>query len=107
MEGERRKRKMDSEVENEEEKTEKFFALIRSTRELRELMTGRVDQTKEADKKATEEKAVEVWTPSFRPEDFMEEAPSKSPQIDIASASETQDKTKEDGGDGLDLKLAL
>ncbi|CAK9146384.1 unnamed protein product [Ilex paraguariensis] len=79
------------------------------TRELRERMTGGVGKSKGAEKKATEteEKAVQAWRPSFRPEDFMEEVPSKGPETDIAGASETTDKIKEDEADGLDLKLSL
>ncbi|CAK9155333.1 unnamed protein product, partial [Ilex paraguariensis] len=108
---ERRKRKMGNEEENEEAKMEKFFALIRSIREVQERMTRGLGKSKEAEKKATKEKAVQVWTPSFRPEDFMEEAPSRGPQTDISGSSDTQNKIKEDdkedGGDGLDLKLSL
>ncbi|CAK9146383.1 unnamed protein product [Ilex paraguariensis] len=107
MEGER-KRKMENEEENEEENMEKFFTLIRSIREVRERMTRGVGKSNEAEQKATEteEKAVQVWMPSFRPEDFMEEAPSKGPETDIAGVSKTHDD-KEDGGDGLDLELSL
>ncbi|CAJ1977871.1 unnamed protein product [Sphenostylis stenocarpa] len=61
MEGERRKRKMEREEESEEEQMQKFFAMIKSTKDARD----RLCREKE------EEKAKRVWKPSFKVEDFM------------------------------------
>lgn len=67
MEGERRKRKLESEEENEEQKMEKFFALIKSTKDVRDLLSK-----EKIDKKADDEKAKGIWTPMFQPEDFID-----------------------------------
>lgn len=65
MEGERRKRKLENEEENDEEqKMEKFFALIKSTKDVRDLLSK--------EKKVDDEKAKGIWTPMFQPEDFID-----------------------------------
>ncbi|WVY96220.1 hypothetical protein V8G54_028371 [Vigna mungo] len=61
MEGGRKKRKMAWEEESEEEQMEKFFALIKSTK----------DALDQLSKQKKEEKANDVWKPSFEAEDFM------------------------------------
>ncbi|KAL2325617.1 hypothetical protein Fmac_024675 [Flemingia macrophylla] len=63
MEGEGRKRKMEKEEESEEEQMEKFFALIKSTKNARD----RLSKEKEG------EKAKGVWKPTFEAEDFMDD----------------------------------
>ncbi|XP_057439064.1 uncharacterized protein LOC130730931 [Lotus japonicus] len=60
MEGERRKRKLEAEEENEEQKMEKFFALIKSTKEAHDLLSSK-EKTK----------AKCIWNPTFQPEDFI------------------------------------
>ncbi|GFY94619.1 hypothetical protein Acr_10g0000040 [Actinidia rufa] len=110
MEGESRKRKMENE-EDEEEEMEKFFALVRSTKDVRE----RLNKSQEGEKKkGEEEKPVRVWNPSFQPEDFMKGCDtSKGPQASLAGLSKREDETKEEyskgggGGDRLDLNLSL
>ncbi|KAL2536915.1 Uncharacterized protein Fot_18306 [Forsythia ovata] len=74
MNGEKKKRKLENR-ENEEEKMESFFALIKSTRDIRQSMMSGVDQLKKKDSvKAIEDKPpVVAWNPSFQPEDFMED----------------------------------
>ncbi|KAL1350746.1 hypothetical protein AAHE18_06G047000 [Arachis hypogaea] len=78
MEGERRKRKLESseeeeKEENEEQKMETFFALVKSTKEARDLLfnkdktDNKVDEDEEALKKG---KAT--WIPMFQPEDFID-----------------------------------
>ncbi|KAK6915704.1 NPR1/NH1-interacting protein [Dillenia turbinata] len=81
MDGERKKRKVDRE-DNEEEKMEKFFALIRSTKEVRDHLLGEGSELKEKEKEKEEkkeaaegEKQRAVWNPTFQPEDFMENPP--------------------------------
>ncbi|XP_054798254.1 uncharacterized protein LOC129303165 [Prosopis cineraria] len=68
MDGGRRKRILDGEEEDsEEQKMEKFFALIRSTKEVRD----RLSKERENNKKSEEDKFKNVWNPSFQPEDFI------------------------------------
>ncbi|GAU11420.1 hypothetical protein TSUD_344110 [Trifolium subterraneum] len=63
MEGERRKRKiLEEEEENDEEKMEKFFALIKSTRDLLSKPDKKVDE---------EKKEKTIWNPTFQLEDFI------------------------------------
>ncbi|XWS58066.1 hypothetical protein CRYUN_Cryun08bG0003200 [Craigia yunnanensis] len=123
MESGRKKRKMGNgeeeeedadEEEEEEEKVEKFFALIRSTRELRDRLRNVQNGSKEEEeKKKQEEKLVgTVWNPTFQPEDFMVDSKSKNPLVvndaGPSSKREEEKETKEGGEDsGLDLKLSL
>lgn len=110
---------MESEEESEDDKMEKFFALIRSTREVRELITGSLVRPKEeGGKKPKEEKSMvpSGWNPSFQPEDFTVDTrlktihrgslpgPSKKREDDN---KEEEEKAKEKAGDGIDLNLSL
>lgn len=124
MDGERKKRKMekDEEQEDDEEKSvEKFFALIRSTREARDRLLGHGDASKQQEKKQGEEEGKEkammgTWTPTFRLEDFMGGSQAKGakdfPGVQ-AGPSERKEEEKEEskegngGGSGLDLNLSL
>ncbi|KAF3943463.1 hypothetical protein CMV_029985 [Castanea mollissima] len=123
MEGGRKKRKMEEEgkEENEEEKMEKFFALIRSTREVRDLLmrTG-ANSTEKEEKKVEKDKEVMVWNPMFQPEDFIEEdededndkpknIPGAKSQADPSNKEEKDEEEDKEGrgGDGLDLNLSL
>lgn len=65
MEGDRRKRKLEEEEEeeNEEQKMEKFFALIRSTKDLL--------SKEKTDNKVDEKKEKGIWNPTFQLEDFI------------------------------------
>jgi len=54
---------MEGEEESEEEQMEKFFALIKSTKDARLRLF----------KEKEEEKAKGVWKPSFEAEDFMDD----------------------------------
>ncbi|CAL5341049.1 unnamed protein product [Camellia sinensis] len=105
MEGESRQRKVGKD-EDEEEKMEKFFALIRSTRDVRKRMViTDIEEEKKKKKKGEEEKLpVGVWNPSFQPEDFMEGGGGS--QASLAGPSKRQDETLEEDK-GLDLKLSL
>ncbi|CAL0311192.1 unnamed protein product [Lupinus luteus] len=67
MEGERRKRKIENEEENEEENMEKFFALIKSTKDVRDVL-----YKEKIDKKVDDEKAKGTWIPKFQVEDFID-----------------------------------
>ena len=124
MEGERKKRKMENEggEEDEEEKMEKFFALIRSTREVRNrlMRTGANLIEKEEGKKVEKDKALLVWNPTFQPEDFIDEEdndkskssnPGATTPAGPSNKKEEKDHEEEDkeggGDDGLDLKLSL
>ncbi|KAI8027106.1 hypothetical protein LOK49_LG02G02382 [Camellia lanceoleosa] len=106
---------------------QKFFALIRSTRDARERVLSGADKLQEEEKKKG--KPAEAWNSSFQPEDFMEgggdqsKGPPPPPQASLALAlaiagpsEREEDEAKEQeqqqdhkGGDndGLDLKLSL
>ncbi|KAK4273375.1 hypothetical protein QN277_021791 [Acacia crassicarpa] len=72
MEGERRKRKLENnEEESEEEKLEKFYELIRSTKDVRDRLANNKD--KEDKKDSFLEKDKGVWWPKFQPEDFTDD----------------------------------
>ncbi|GMJ11156.1 hypothetical protein HRI_004784800 [Hibiscus trionum] len=130
----RRKRKMgneeekDDEDDDEEKKVEKFFALIRSTREVRDRLRNVAvpNGSKEEEyrkKKEEEEKAAAAdcggrWNPTFQPEDFMENSVSGSknhlalndagPSSEIKHGPEKEGKDGGgEGGGGLDLNLSL
>ncbi|XP_057493188.1 protein NIM1-INTERACTING 1-like [Actinidia eriantha] len=106
------------EEEDDEEKMTKFFALLRRTREVRNQIMSSVNKSQEGGKREGEEEkpAMQVWNPSFRPEDFMEgadhhQSDKAGPQASLAGTSkrepETKEGDKEGGNDGLDLKLSL
>ncbi|XP_020210242.1 protein NIM1-INTERACTING 3 [Cajanus cajan] len=113
MEGERRKRKMEKEVESEEEQMEKFFALIKSTKNARDRLS----------KEKEEERAKGVWKPTFEAEDFMDDeelkklnvlhqraGPSSGKETKEEEAAEPQAQkgnNKKPSDDDLDLTLSL
>lgn len=84
--GERRKRKMNSQEEkddDEEEKMKKFFALIKSTREVRDRLRNNnnnsnskiePNQEQKQERKfdiVLGQKPAGIWNPIFQPEDFL------------------------------------
>ncbi|GKU87112.1 hypothetical protein SLEP1_g1562 [Rubroshorea leprosula] len=105
----KKKRKDISQIDeddgNEEEKIEKFFALIKSIREARERLTINGSTISDVGKK------MKLEEPSFRREDFIEPAPAKelAPVGLVAFAESTRDGTDKDkkGKEGLDLSLSL
>lgn len=111
MEGERKKRKMEYEEEDEDEQIEKFFALIKSTRQLRDLLRGSSNGPKEKrDQKKKEEgqekAAGGAWNPAFQPEDFLDQSAGHG--AGPSKIQEEEEEKKEDkGGVSLDLKLSL
>ncbi|XP_048324834.1 uncharacterized protein LOC125421095 [Ziziphus jujuba] len=135
--GERRKRKMNSQEEeedDEDEKMEKFFALIKSTREVRELL--RNTNSNESKQEQIQERKFDIvlgqkptgiWNPSFQPEDFLgdidnynnyinnipagggvgtEAGPSKREDHDQEDNNKRVDEEK-DNKEGNDLELDL
>ncbi|CAK7340469.1 unnamed protein product [Dovyalis caffra] len=73
-----RKTKLDAlaeeqENDDEDEKIEKFFAIIKRLRDVRKYSTNSL-RVQEARKIANKAKKVQasVWTPKFQPEDFEE-----------------------------------
>ncbi|XP_054800201.1 uncharacterized protein LOC129304542 [Prosopis cineraria] len=73
MDGERMKRKLENEEEeSEEEKLEKFYALIRSTKDAHDRLANAKDN--KSDKKDDfTERGKGVWKPAFQPEDFTDD----------------------------------
>ncbi|KAI3445456.1 hypothetical protein Pfo_002121, partial [Paulownia fortunei] len=120
MDGEKKKRKMvdADQEENEEEKMEKFFALIKSTREVRERMVtaGENKEKVGGDKPqaaATAAMAMGAWNPTFRLEDFMEAPPPVPPPATekAAEAGPSTEGEKQESDEKsekeLDLNLSL
>ncbi|CAA0834638.1 Unknown protein [Striga hermonthica] len=114
MEGERRKRKVEEEKEeeNEDEKMENFFALIKSSRVVRERMAAAENRGKAAGD--LRPPAAAAWNPTFRLEDFLEPAAEKAEagpsfaEGDKQEIAGTDDGEKAIGDDkGLDLNLSL
>lgn len=71
MEGERRKRKLEDEEECEEQKMEKFFALIKSTRDARDLLCSTSKEKTDHNKVEENKKEKGIWNPTFQLEDFI------------------------------------
>lgn len=89
MEGEeRRKRKIENEEENEEQKMEKFFALIKRTKDVRDrFCKEKLTDTKKIDgEKAAAGGTSTIWNPKFQPEDFIDSGEmAKRNNINIVS----------------------
>lgn len=126
---------VDQEEDDEEEKMEKFFALVQNIREARyHLLSGsnakkqlEIMETIRFTKRKLDDDQVEVWKPSFRREDFLEETfdhhqltmmknnhPATSNHVSAAAtSSQTQTKPKAaekeeiEEAAGLDLSLSL
>ncbi|XP_068340377.1 protein NIM1-INTERACTING 1-like [Pyrus communis] len=110
MEGGSKKRKMEIEEEDEEEKIEKFFALIRSMREVRELLRGNSNVPKEKtdEKKKEDGKAAGGWNPKFQPEDFLEDVKNSGHHgAGPSKTEEKEDKEENGGGNAINLNLSL
>ncbi|KAJ4727868.1 NIM1-interacting protein [Melia azedarach] len=124
--GKKRKLCRDEEEEdNDEEKMEKFYTLVRNIREVRERLMSRSYSTKEIENndnnrlskisKLEEKKPVEVWKPAFQREDFLEDIDqfknphdhSASPVAAAASQISKPGAEKEETKGGLDLTLSL
>lgn len=88
MEGEeRRKRKIENEEENEEQKMEKFFALIKRTKDVRDrFYKEKLTDTKKIDGERAAAGST-IWNPKFQPEDFIDsgEMAKKNNIINIVS----------------------
>ncbi|XP_027353268.1 protein NIM1-INTERACTING 1-like [Abrus precatorius] len=123
MEEERRKRKLENEEENEEQKMEEFFALVKRTKDVRDLLfKENPDEKIEAKNKSSL-----IWNPTFQPEDFIDcgdlgksdlSGPSKKEKELIEKREGLQEATtaaleaenneeKEKESEDLDLNLTL
>uniref|UniRef100_A0A6N2KVV4 Protein NIM1-INTERACTING 1 n=1 Tax=Salix viminalis TaxID=40686 RepID=A0A6N2KVV4_SALVM len=120
MERETKKRKLEytdeegkGKEDDEEEKMEKFFALLRSTKRMHDQLrrnSNRIFKDKEEIKKVGEERVSVAWNPSFLPEDFLEEDGRDSPAAAAGGPSKRKEEEKREEGEegtGLDLKLSL
>ncbi|PNT34310.1 hypothetical protein POPTR_005G006200v4 [Populus trichocarpa] len=121
MEREAKKRKMeyveeeekgkeDDDDEEEEEKMEKFFALLRSTKQMHDQIrrnSNRIFKEKEEIRKVGEEKVSVAWNPSFLPEDFLEDGKDSQAAAGPSKRKEAEKKDDGEEGSGLDLKLSL
>ncbi|KAJ6974112.1 hypothetical protein D5086_023978 [Populus alba] len=121
MERETKKRKMECIEEQEgqkededgdEEKMEKFFALLRRNKEMHDRIrrnsNGIFKEREEIKLKVEQEKVIVNWNPSFQPEDFSEDGKDGS-QVAGPSDRKHEEKKKDKGEEDteLDLKLSL
>ncbi|XP_011038992.1 PREDICTED: protein NIM1-INTERACTING 1-like [Populus euphratica] len=100
----------DEEEEEEEEKMEKFFALLRSTKQMHDQIrrnSNRIFKEKEEIRKVGEEKVSVAWNPSFLPEDFLEDGKDGQAAAGPSKRKEEEKKDEGEEGTGLDLKLSL
>ncbi|CAK9152855.1 unnamed protein product [Ilex paraguariensis] len=94
---------------DEEEQMEKFFALIRSSREAREYIVNGIGGARDDDEfkdkainkkkrhKVEEDKPNAVWNPSFQLEDFLDDPQLiKNPQISAVTSSQSKEGSKEE-----------
>ncbi|KAJ6995791.1 hypothetical protein NC653_012608 [Populus alba x Populus x berolinensis] len=100
----------EEEEEEEEEKMEKFFALVRSTKQMHDQIRRnsniRIFKEKEEIRKVGEEKVSTVaWNPSFLPEDFLEDG--KDSQAAAGPSKRKEEEKKDEGEEGTDLDLKL
>ncbi|KAL9392937.1 hypothetical protein Peur_012222 [Populus x canadensis] len=123
MEREAKKRKMeyveeeakgkeddDDEEEEEEEKMEKFFALLRSTKQMHDQIrrnSNRIFKEREEIRKVGEVKVSVAWHPSFLPEDFLEDGKDSQAAAGPSKSKEEEKGDEGEEGTGLDLKLSL
>ena len=115
MEREAKKRKLeciDEEgkgKEDEEEKMEKFFALLRSTKRMHDQLrrnSNRIFKEKEEIKKVGKERVSVAWNPSFLPEDFLDDG-KDSQAAAGGGPTKREEKEKKEGEEGTDLDLKL
>ncbi|KAF9669822.1 hypothetical protein SADUNF_Sadunf13G0004500 [Salix dunnii] len=118
MERETKKRKMDSIEEEQEtekededgEKMEKFFALLRQRKEMQDYIRRNSNGTfkeREEIKKVGEERVIVDWNPSFQPEDFSEYGKDISHEPAGPSSKRKHGEKKDKGEEGTDLDLNL
>ncbi|KAB5527334.1 hypothetical protein DKX38_021181 [Salix brachista] len=122
MDGASKKRKLFHDDLDEEEKIEKFFALINGIREARDRLMNAPDlalklemDTSNGNKRKLEEKKKQftVWKPSFQREDFMEETeilrnpPAAAASALVDSPQRKEVTEKDDRRESLDLNLSL
>lgn len=117
MEGTGKKRKIchDQDEEDDEQKIEQFFAIIRNIREARERLRNDSDVKKKKQKVEEDQmKKIQVWKPTFERGDFMEfeEADHHHHQLKtiVGSSHHGDEGTKKEDQDkeeDLDLKLSL
>ncbi|CAK9145258.1 unnamed protein product [Ilex paraguariensis] len=100
------------EPEPEEEKMEKFFALIKSFNDARNRRRNELMIINEMEKKKNKRKRPEVdlqqssWVPSFKWEDFTEEIEFRRPPLIFPDPCNSR-QVQKDQQDCLDLNLTL
>ncbi|XP_050203268.1 protein NIM1-INTERACTING 1 [Mercurialis annua] len=105
-------RNADEDDEQEDQKVEKFFALIRNFQEARNRRKNEVEEEKRRHKKVKRVNKIEEqkpsWVPKFELEDFAQEFQFKRPPLifprSCIQKEENKEKVKKDE---LDLDLSL
>ena len=100
--------------EQEDQKMEQFFALIRNFQEAR---NRRKDELRQRDEKIKNKRQNKIrrlddeqssWIPTFEWEDFTEEIEFRRPPIIFPTPyNKKDDNKKQEEDDGLDIKLTL
>ncbi|KAK9282009.1 hypothetical protein L1049_004920 [Liquidambar formosana] len=93
--------------EEEEKKIDAFFALIRNIRDAHDQLVGGSNESKAKGNKQ-EKEMKSTWIPSFKLEDFKDDAQvvrSTSPMLPSSSGNKEQRKTEK--REELDLNLSL
>ncbi|KAK9265699.1 hypothetical protein L1049_004720 [Liquidambar formosana] len=118
MGSEKNGRKNDCNVEDEqeEEKIEKFFALIKSFRDARNRRRSELKELEEEEKKKIRKLDGQrsSWVPSFKWEDFTQDVEFRRLPLIFPTPCNSKKKKdiynkeeEDEDGSGLDLKLAL
>ncbi|KAK8693748.1 hypothetical protein V6N13_071318 [Hibiscus sabdariffa] len=114
MATEERNHVSNGEDEQEDEKMEQFFALLRNFREARNKRKHELRQRddEEETKKNKTSKSVDdersSWVPKFEWEDFTAEIEFRRPLVVFPTPyGKKDDKKKQEEDDGLDLNLTL
>lgn len=99
----------DEEDQDDEQKIEQFFALIRNIREARERLKNNDSDVRKKKQKVEEEiKQIHVWKPTFEREDFMEGGAQFKAIVGSSSQGDHEGtKKEEEDKEELDLNLSL
>ncbi|XWS76695.1 hypothetical protein CRYUN_Cryun01aG0199800 [Craigia yunnanensis] len=98
----------DNDDDEEEEKINTFFTLVRNIRDAHNQMLIGSQDTKEEKEKAKEKEIKSTWIPSFKWEDFADDAHLRNNIVTFPSSSKIEEqKSKTEEHQELDLNLSL
>ncbi|KAL4603889.1 hypothetical protein ACB092_10G155600 [Castanea dentata] len=97
-------------IDEEEEKINTFFTLVRNIRDTHNQLLMRESEEKGKGKGKEQEKEREMksaWTPSFKWEDFEEDVQLRNNSVMPPSSSKKEEHCKTEEQEELDLNLSL